>query len=150
MTDPRVVNLARTLVQYSTKVQPNDFVAIYGQPVAATLIREVYREVLQSGARPYPFVGLEGLDYIFFAEASDDQLKHVSRVYKMVIEEFDALIDIRSLSNTRSLSNIDPARQILRAKAYSDLMKIFMERGASKELRWSITMFPTHAYAQYA
>ncbi len=150
MTDPRVVNLARTLVQYSTKVQPNDFVAIYGQPAAAPLIREIYREVLQSGARPYPFVGLEGLDYIFFAEASDDQLTHVSRVYKMVIEEFDALIDIRSLSNTRSLSNIDPARQSLRAKAYSDLMKIFMERGASKELRWSITMFPTQAYAQDA
>jgi aminopeptidase len=68
----------------------------------------------------------------------------------MVIEEFDALIDIRSLSNTRSLSNIDPARQSLRAKAYSDLMKIFMERGASKELRWSMTMFPTQAYAQDA
>jgi aminopeptidase len=150
VTDPRVVNLARTLVQYSTKVQPNDFVAIYGQPAAAPLIREIYREVLQSGARPYPFVGLEGLDYIFFAEASDDQLTHVSRVYKMVIEEFDALIDIRSLSNTRSLSNIDPARQSLRAKAYSDLMKIFMERGASKELRWSMTMFPTQAYAQDA
>jgi len=68
----------------------------------------------------------------------------------MVIEEFDALIDIRSLSNTRSLSNIDPARQSLRAKAYSDLMKIVMERGASKELRWSVTMFPTQAYAQDA
>jgi aminopeptidase len=90
------------------------------------------------------------LDYIFFAEASDDQLKHVSRVYKMVIEEFDVLIDIRSLSNTRSLSTIDPARQSLRAKAYSDLMKIYMERGASNELRWSMTMFPTQAYAQDA
>jgi aminopeptidase len=150
MTDPRVINLARILVQYSSNIQPNDFVAIYGQPVAAPLIREIYREVLRAGAKPYSFVTLEGLDYIFFNEASDDQLQHVSRVYKMVIDDFDVLIDILGSSNTRSLSNIDPTRQSLRAKAYSDVMKTFMERSAAKELRWSSTMFPTQAYAQDA
>jgi aminopeptidase len=150
MTDPRVKNLARILVQYSTKIQPNDFVAIYGRPVAAPLIREVYREVFRAGAKPYSFVTLEGMDYIFFTEASDDQLQHVSRVYKMVIEDFDALIDILGSSNTRSLSNVAPTRQSIRAKSQSDLMKTFMERSAAKELRWSSTMFPTQAYAQDA
>ena len=34
MADPRVVNLARILVNYSTKIQRGDHVAIYGLPNA--------------------------------------------------------------------------------------------------------------------
>ena len=47
MANQCVVNLARILVNYSTKVQEKDLVAIVGQPPATPLIQEVYREVLR-------------------------------------------------------------------------------------------------------
>ena len=150
MADPRTHNLACILVHYSAKIKPKDRVGIIAQPAAAPLIREVYREVLRAGGFPNSLVTIEGLEYLFFAQANDEQLQYVSPFTKMVYEEFEAMIGIGSQSNTRELSNIDPSRQSLRAKSRSDLSKIFMERGASKELKWVWTIFPTQAYAQDA
>lgn len=150
MADPRVANLARVLVHYSTKVQPGDHVAIQGMPAAAPLLREVYREVLRAGGYPYPFVGLEGAMSIFFDEAGDDQLQHVSRIDRMVRGEFEAYIGVGSATNTRELSHVDPAKQSLRAKAYTEVMKTSMKRGASGEFKWCGTLYPTNAFAQDA
>jgi aminopeptidase len=131
-------------------VRAGDHVAISGSPAAAPLITATYREVLRAGGYPYSFVALPGLDTLLYAEASDDQLTHVSRVDAMVRNEFDGLIAIRSETNTRALSGVDPARQALRQRAYAPLMEAFMRRGASGELRWCSTLFPTEAYAQDA
>jgi aminopeptidase len=158
MADPCVVNLARILVYYSTKVQEKDLVAIIGQPPATPLIQEVYREVLRCGGYPYllalsfkPFLpGFEGLDQIFFSEANDRQLQHVNPFWKKVTEEFDVRIIISSSYNTRALSNIDPQRIKLHQQAHKSLVETFMQRSASGDLRWVCTIYPTQAYAQDA
>lgn len=158
MTDQRISNLAKILVNYSTEVKEKDLVAIIGQPPATPLIQEVYREVLLSGAYPYllplylrPVLpGYEGLDQIFLSEASDDQLRHVDVLHKKVIEEFDVMIIIKSHYNTRSLSNIDPQRIRLRSQAYKEIRETFFERTSSGALRRVSTLFPTQTYAQEA
>ena len=157
MADARVVNLAKILVQYSTKVRPKDVVAIYHQPAGMPLVREIYREVIRAGAYPYVLLGLlrsrvevEDLAYILFTEGNEDQLQRVHRFEKIVRSEFDVMINIDSSSNTRVLSNVDPAKQSLRSRAHAELTKIFMQRSASKDLRWVISLFPTEAYAQDA
>ncbi|UCF61077.1 MAG: aminopeptidase [Anaerolineaceae bacterium] len=150
MTDPRMNNLARILVHYSAKVKPKDRVCIVAQPTAAPLILEVYREVLNAGGFPHSLITIDGLEYLFFAQANDEQLQYVSPFTKMVYEEFEAMIGIGSQSNTRALSNIDPSRQSLRAKSHTDITKVFLERGAAKELKWVWTIYPTQAYAQDA
>lgn len=156
MTDRRVVNLARILVEYSTRVGPGDRVAIIGSPLAAPLIREVFRQALRAGAHPYPFLGLElmrgldGLAEIFFQEANEDQLTHVLRTDDMIMRQFEVMISIRSQGNTRALSNVDPARQAVWKRARADLMRIYRQRGAKGELRWCGTLYPTAAHAQDA
>jgi len=158
MADPCVVNLARILVNYSTKVQEKDLVAIIGQPPATPLIQEVYREVLRCGGYPYLLAlsfkpslpGFEGLDQIFFSEANDDQLQQVDPFLKKVTEDFDVRITIGSSYNTRSLSNIDPQRIKLNRQANKSLVERFMRRSASGDLRWVLTKYPTPAYAQEA
>ena len=150
MSDSRIENLAKILVQYSTKIQAKDRVGIYGGVAAEPLLRAVYREVLRAGGYPYLLVSLTGLDYIFFSEASDDQLTHVNKFDEMIRSEFEALIGVQSQVNTRDLSNIDPEKQSLRSKAYAPLLEIYLKRGAAKELKWCGTMYPTDAYAQDA
>jgi aminopeptidase len=68
----------------------------------------------------------------------------------MVRSEFDALIGIQSESNTRALTNVPPEKQAARARANSELMKVFMERSASGAFKWVGTLYPTNAYAQDA
>ena len=158
MTDPRIINLARILVHYSSNVQPGNLVAILGQPPAAPLIREIYREVLRAGGHPYFFdrgnpgslPGLEGLAEVFLQEAAEIQLSHVDQVLSKVVREFDVYIHVLSSINTRSFSNIDPNRFSIRQRASAEINKIIRERHAAGELKRLITLFPTQAFAQDA
>jgi aminopeptidase len=150
MTDRRISNLARILVQHSVRVQPGDRVAIEAGSAAEPLIREVYRETLRAGGLPFVFISLEGLESIFFSEANEEQLTYVDPVITSVFSDFDVLIVLRAEQNTRRLSTVPPERQRTRQHAYAPLMKRYMDRSASGELRWVITLFPTHSYAQDA
>jgi len=62
MADPRVVSLARVLVNYCCEVQPGDLVSISGMPPAKPLLREIHRETLRAGGHPYLFVSLDGME----------------------------------------------------------------------------------------
>ena len=150
MRDPRVERLATVLVHYSTHIEPGDLVVIQGMPPAEPLLLAVYEEVLKAGGHPHLLVTLPGVEEAFFRLASDEQLEFISPVRKMIIEEFDALISVRSHINTRELSGIDPTRQRRHNKAMAPLMKTYMQRGAAGELKWVGTLYPTPAYAQEA
>jgi len=150
MTDACIENLARILAQYSTKIKAKDRVMIIAYPIAKPLVCELFREVLHAGGYPHTQIEIEELDFIRFTEANDDQLEFVNPVAKMVAETFDVYIQILSESNTRGLTNADPARQILHEKAYSGVSKTVRDRTASGDLRWVLTVYPTNAYAQDA
>jgi len=75
-------------------------------------------------------------------------VQHVPDPVKLIMETFDVRIVIRGTENTKSLSGVNPARMVLRSQAQAELMKISMQRSASGELRWVVTIFPTNAYAQ--
>jgi aminopeptidase len=157
MTDIRLTRLADVLINYSIRVGAGDRVAILTQPVAMPLVEEIYRKVLQAGGFPYVQLGglrtrveTENLSYYLFTEGSDEQIEHVNRFERMIREEFECLVAIHSLTNTRALSGIQPSRISQRAKAYSDVIRTYMQRSASKDLRWVSTLYPTDAYAQDA
>jgi aminopeptidase len=150
MQDPRVEKLADVLVAYSTAVQPGDRAVILGDVLAEPLITAVYARVLQAGGFPMTMVSLPGLDKLFLTQASDEQLQYVHEPTKLIIENYEVRISIRAAANTKSLSGVDPARMVKRSQATNELMEIFMQRSATKELRWVGTIFPTNAYAQDA
>lgn len=150
MTDLRVERLAHLLVDYSVDVQPGDRVAILAAPVATPLILAVYERVLKRGGFPDLGLTLPGLEEIFFRQASAEQLADISPVRKLFFEEYDGLISIRSETNTRELSGVDPVRQVERQKALAPMLQRYMERGATGELKWNGSLYPTGAYAQEA
>ena len=150
MTDPRIAKWARVLVDYSLAVQPEQLVVIGGTPLAAPLIREVYRLVLERGAHPVVQVALPGLAEIMFRVANDQQLTFVSPDERLGPEQADALLRILSDSNTKALTGVDPARQQLHQRARTELRQTYLERAAAGKLAWCVTLYPTEAYAQDA
>ncbi|HUS83539.1 MAG TPA: aminopeptidase [Anaerolineales bacterium] len=150
MTDYRVENLAKVIVEYCLSVKPKDRVAVTGGTLSEPLMLAIQREVLRAGGYPYLFPSFSGAEYIRFSESNDDQLDFVSPVAKMVLEEFECLASLYSQANTRALTNIDPAKQSRVAKAEAGVMKRYMERSAAGEFNWVVTMFPTNAHAQDA
>ena len=150
MADPRVERLASVLVRYSTHIEPGDKVMIGGTSEAAPLLLATYEEVLKAEGHPLLVVDLPGAHEAFFRLASDEQLEFISPVQELIAEDYDASIRVRSDQNTRELSGIEPARQRVRQKAMTSIFKTFMQRGASGDLKWCGTQYPTPAYAQEA
>lgn len=150
MIDPRISKLSNVLVNYSLKLKKGDLFYIYGESIAAPLVTEVYREALRIGAHPGVRAKLDGLDQIFFKEASREQLTHVSDFVKLETERLDAMLYIWGSQNTRSLSNCAPERMALFERARLDVFKRRLERIANGELRWCGTQYPTNADAQDA
>ncbi len=150
MADPRVEGVARILVDYSVNIQPGQFVLIEGMPEGTPLILAVYQRVLERGGHPWLQLGLSEASEILFKVASDEQLDYVPDVARQFIEEIDANIGIWTEINTKALTNVDPAKQSRRRAARRPLSERFLERAAKKELKWTGTAYPTHAFAQDA
>jgi aminopeptidase len=150
MTDLRIEKLAEVLVDYSTEVQPGDRVVVTGDTLAEPLLKAVYTKVLQAGGHPLLLPSLPDTEGMLYRYGSQEQLQHVPEPVKLVMETYDVRINVRGQANTKSLSNVDPSKIVLRNQAHTDMMKTFMRRSASGALRWVSTLFPTNAYAQDA
>lgn len=150
MLDPRVAKMADVLINYSLEIKPGDKLVIIGLPPAAPLIRECFRAALRAGGHPVVNATIPGVDEILFAEASEEQLRFVPQPLVDEVEYFDARLTIRAADNTKSLSGSDPARISLWQAARGSLGRRVMQRGATGELRWCGTLFPTEAHAQDA
>ena len=149
--DIRTLRLARLLVDYSVDVQPGDRVAVISQPAAADLVLPVYERILERGGHPDVSLTLPGMEAIYYRVAGAcehhrrDQLAYISPIEHLFYEEYEALISIRAASNTRELNDVDPALQATRRKAMAPVRRRYMERGATGELKWNGTLYPTPA-----
>jgi aminopeptidase len=150
MADARVEALARVLVDYSMGVKPEDLVVLQGTTLAEPLLMAVYRRVIDAGGNPVVRVTLPGMQEYLLRHGNDQQLTRITAIDRLVPEQADASLVILSEANTKELSGADPERQRLSQMARADLLRTFMERSAREELRWCVTLHPTHAYAQDA
>jgi aminopeptidase len=150
MMDPRIEKLADVLVNYSIGVRQGDKVLVNGSALAAPLLKAVYVKVLQAGGHPYMTVSLPDIDVLLYRHASDGQLQHIPPPTQLIYETYDAFIQLGGAENTKSLSGVESAKMVLRDRAQRDLFKTFMQRYTSGQLRWTVTLFPTNAYAQDA
>ncbi len=150
MLDPRIEKLAQVLTRYSLGLRRNDLVRIAGPVLAAPLIRSVFRHALALGAHPYVRAGLDGLEEIFYKDASDEQLSFISDLDRLEFDRPTAMLVIQGHTNTRDLTNVDPRRISRRREATRPIQQRYLERAARRELRWCLTQYPTHAEAQDA
>ncbi len=150
MRYPQLDKLANILVTYSVAVKPGDLVRIRGAVVTEPLLTAIYREVIRAGGHPIIRMTPDECEEIALTTASDEQLKFVNPLAQHEIETIDCSIGVWGSSNTKALSQIDPARQALASQATKTNVDTFLKRAAEGALRWVGTEFPTHASAQDA
>lgn len=150
MKDPRIEKYAEVLLKYCIKLKKDQLLCIRGTPLATSLVKELYKKALLTGAHPYTRIVVQGLEEIYFKHSSESQLKFITPLQKYEVEKTDALVSIMSSFNTKELSNIDPKKQAVAQKAAAPLMKKYMARAARKEFFWVGCLYPTAAAAQDA
>jgi len=147
VSDARIERFANVLVDYSARIQPGDRVLIEATTAAEPLVRALYSRILQVGGNPQVLLDFPDQMEIFLTSAGKEQLEFAPPLMKLAYETFESRIRIHSQTNPRALGGIDPARMGLRQKALSSILETQMRRGASGQLKWVTTLFPTEGYA---
>lgn len=150
MPDPRITKLANVLIHYSLELKPDQQLLLRTSPLAEELSLAVYAEAVRAGAHVFSMNSIPGSEELFYKYASGEQLDFESPVRKMIYETFDAMLVLEAEHNSRSLSSVDPVRIARVRKANAGISKIFLDRAAREELRWCLTVYPTHSMAQDA
>jgi aminopeptidase len=150
MRDQRADALADILVNYSTRVKKGEVCVIQGPTTAEPLVQASYEHVLRAGGLPILQMTPEGAMPAFYDLASDEQLDWIPPTAQWTAENADVRIAIMADANPRELSQVDPAKQARVSKARKPLMETSMRRSATGEYRWTLTLFPTQAYAAEA
>jgi len=147
-TNDIIKKYAKLLVEYSLGLKAGDKLLIQSTYLAEELLKEVYAQALAAGAYPEFRISLNGTEKIFYDGASDKQLQYVSPLSRYVYENYNAILNIIAPFNVKELQNVDPSKKQKANAARADLNKIFMNRAAADELRWTLCVFPTSAEAQ--
>ncbi len=150
MRDPRVDNLADILVNYSTKVQPGEWVGILGDVVALPLVRSVYEQVVKAGGNPSLMLTDDTLTREFARLANDDQMAWLDPAQTLYYDNADVYIRCTAFPNTRAMTNVDPKRLQKIQSARQAWLATRMRRAAEGEMKWVGTLFPTEGSAQEA
>lgn len=143
MVDADLIKTAKIIVEHSTKIKKGEVVQIIGDYAAKDIVVEVYKQALLKGAYPRVHVSLPGMSYIFYKNASEEQLKHFPKISMYEMKNTDAVIYIGAPDNTKELANVDPKRIAERQKVLKPLFKY-----RSEKTKWLIFYYPSPALAQ--
>ncbi|MBN1355950.1 aminopeptidase [bacterium] len=143
--DPRIMRWAEVIVDFCTEVKPGERVEITGEIDGEPLMLALYRRCLEAGAFPVIAPVFPTASGIFYRHAGPDQLSHVHKIDEFRVRHTDVSLHVTAEPNTKSLTWVDPAKLKMVRLARRKLGRIRKER-----IRWNVTSYPTHAYAQDA
>jgi aminopeptidase len=140
--DPRA--FAALLCGYCLEVQAGQQVVVRSTTLAAPLLLELQRELLERGAWPLLRPELPGADEGFWAAAGDAHLDGFAPAELAEAQGTDASIGIQAPFNTRALAGVPAERMARAARARAPVREAALRR------RWCLTLWPTAAGAQQA
>lgn len=150
MADVRLEKWADLMVNYSLGVKPGDRVLLRATPLSEPLISAVYVKIMEAGGNPFVYVELPSTNELLFKHASDEQLAFVPEPLEVAMGKYECMIRILAEENTHALGHVESEKVVKRNKALMPLMQTYLNRSARGELRWTLTAYPTQAFAQDA
>ena len=144
MSDSRVTNLARVLVDYSLGVKRGETVSVAGSSAAEPLFVALYESLICRGAFPVLHMTPPGVSEILYKQGKPHHFTTLTPYQRAAARCMDKSVRIISETNTRALSSANPARQAELQKTNRPLTNVLLKKP------WVLTLFPTAAYAQDA
>jgi aminopeptidase len=135
---------ADLLCGYCLEVGGGQQVLVRSTSLAAPLLLEVQRAVLERGAWPFLRVEVPGQTRGFYEHAADWQLDEFPDFSLKEARAMDRSLAIQAPDDVRALVGIDPARLARAQRARGPI------REASMKRRWCSTLWPTEANAAHA
>src|SRR3990172_9267110 len=143
-------NVAKTLIQYSTKIKPGDQVVIDGPLSGLPLIESLFIESLRAGGKARMVLRHPSEVLMLCRYGNEDQIRHIRETDLDDLHSTDVYLTVWAEDNTREMSQIDPKLQQMRMQARKPFRDLLMELTGSHKIRWCGVEYPTQATAQEA
>jgi aminopeptidase len=144
VSGPDPAAFADLLAGYCLDVGPGQQVLVRSTPLAAPLLLELQRAILERDAWPLLRVELPGQGRGFYAHARDRHVDDVAPLALAEARKADASLAVQAPADTRELVDVDPERIARVARARRGV------REATMRGRWCSTLWPTPALAEQA
>jgi len=135
---------ADLLAGYCLEVQPGQQILVRSTTLAAPLLLELQRAILERDAWPHLRVDLPGQDRSFYDHARDRHLDDVSSLALDEAKRIDANLGINASDDVRGLVGVDPELITRLARSRRPVREAIMKK------RWCSTLWPTEALAGQA
>jgi aminopeptidase len=135
---------ADLLAGYCLDVQPKQQVLVRSTTLAAPLLLELQRAILEREAWCFLRVELPGEAAAFYEHASDYHLDNFSDLAYEEARKIDATVGIQAPDDVRALASVDPERMARAARGRREVREQMLKK------RWCSTLWPTPANAELA
>ncbi len=144
MKDPRIDKLARSIVNYSCKVQPGENVIIesHGDQQDA-FVKALIREISAAGGRPFLWMYKMDVRREILLHSSPEQLEIAAEADALLMSKMHVYIRVRGEENNCELGDV-PADKM------GDFARIYSRRvnAAKRGKKFCVMHYPTLAMAQ--
>ncbi|WP_205695846.1 aminopeptidase [Conexibacter sp. SYSU D00693] len=141
---PDPAAFADLIAGYCLAVKPEQTVLIRSTPLAAPLLLELQRAVLERDAWPVLRITLPGEQRGWYEHARDLHLDEAPRIALAEVKRIDATVGIQAPEDPLELAGVDPARIHRAARARKGIRERMLDK------RWCSTLWPTPALAAQA
>lgn len=143
-TSADIQKIAKILVEHSVRIKKGEYVQIFAGMPARPLVLEVYKQCLLKGAYPVIKPDFEGLSYLYYKNASKEQIRHFPNLAYYEMKHTDAVIYISAPENRYELATISPEPLTERQRTVKKLSDLRHEK------KWVIFDYPVPDLAKEA
>lgn len=145
MADPRIKQLATTILQHSIKLKPKQRVIIKGHSNAKPMILELIDQTYKLGAYPYVEMLDDDISRQMFMGYEKEQLQTLAEWEMNKYQDVDALVVIVGEENDAELAEVPAEKFLIRGEVMKPVQQFYINNR-----KWVLLNFPTRGLAQKA
>ena len=147
MRDPRSVQLAKTIVHHSCRLQPGETILIEAMDLHGGLVSDVMEEAFAAGGYPLVYLRRNQLIRQMLLHGSEEQLRRLGEVELFQMKQAQAYVGIRGSDNVSELADVPAEHQKLFGRMVGQPVHTDYR---VKKTKWVILRYPNPSMAQLA
>jgi aminopeptidase len=145
--DLRKINLAKTLINHSTRLQAGENLLIEVFDGGIDLAKAVMDEAYAAGGKPFVIVKDSSLQRALLRQTSEEQMQILGAWEAELMRQMHAYIGIRASDNISEMSDVPEEKMSLYQRLWSKQVHSDLRVANTK---WCVLRYPTPAMAQLA
>jgi Leucyl aminopeptidase (aminopeptidase T) len=147
MKDPRLVTLAKNLINYSCRLQPGEKVLIEFTGLEKEFVGELVKQAYEAGAMPFVTIKDSYVNRAIYMGATKEQMELMAKYEAVRMSDMDAYIGVKSEYNATETSDV-PAEKMGYYMKY--LWGPVHNKIRVPKTKWVVLRYPSQAMAQSA